>query len=91
MTMSINLPPCKSVNRFSAAVIGSGFVGFSAAAYLAKSGCNVSVYEKNEHIGGRARSLQAGGYTFDTGPSWYWMPEVFENFFNDFGYKADIG
>ena len=74
--------------KSSVAVIGSGFSGLSAAAYLAKSGCNVNVYEKNEHIGGRARQLIAKGYTFDMGPSWYWMPEVFENFFNDFGYNA---
>jgi len=70
------------------AVIGSGFSGLSAAAYLAKSGCSVNVYEKNAETGGRARQLVADGYTFDMGPSWYWMPEVFENFFNDFGYKA---
>lgn len=71
------------------AVIGSGFAGISAAAYLAKGGFEVDVYEKNETAGGRARQLRTdGGYVFDMGPSWYWMPEVFEKFFNDFGYKA---
>jgi phytoene desaturase len=70
------------------AVIGSGFSGLSAAAYLAKEGCHVNVYEKNKEVGGRARQLISDGYTFDMGPSWYWMPEVFEQFFNDFGYKA---
>jgi len=70
------------------AVIGSGFSGLSAAAYLAKEGCQVNVYEKNNELGGRARQLVANGYTFDMGPSWYWMPEVFENFFNDFGFKV---
>jgi phytoene desaturase len=70
------------------AVIGSGFSGLSAAAYLAKAGCIVNVYEKNAEIGGRARQLTSSGYTFDMGPSWYWMPEVFEQFFSDFGYKA---
>lgn len=71
------------------AVIGSGFAGLSAAAYLAKEGYNVDVYEKNEQAGGRARQLETdNGYLFDMGPSWYWMPEVFEKFFNDFGYKA---
>lgn len=71
------------------AVIGSGFAGLSAAAYLAKAGYSVDVYEKNSSIGGRARQLVTeNGYTFDMGPSWYWMPDVFEQFFNDFGYKA---
>lgn len=70
------------------AVIGGGFAGLSAAAYLAKAGCNVDVFEKNADIGGRARQLSTkNGYTFDMGPSWYWMPDVFEKFFNDFGYK----
>jgi len=81
-----------SVNIFgkksNVAVIGSGFSGLSAAAYLAKAGYSVNVYEKNNEVGGRARQLIDQGYTFDIGPSWYWMPEVFENFFNDFGYKA---
>lgn len=71
------------------AVIGSGFAGLSAAAYLAKQGHQVDVYEKNDEVGGRARQLStANGYVFDMGPSWYWMPEVFENFFKDFGHTA---
>lgn len=71
------------------AVIGAGFAGLSAAAYLAKIGYDVTVFEKNETIGGRARQLKTGkGYLFDMGPSWYWMPGVFEKFFNDFGYKS---
>ncbi|MBB5636913.1 phytoene desaturase [Pedobacter cryoconitis] len=71
------------------AIIGSGFAGISAAAYLAKNGYEVDVYEKNATIGGRARQLETdNGYVFDMGPSWYWMPDVFEKFFNDFGYKA---
>jgi len=71
------------------AVIGSGFAGISAAAYLAKQGYQVDVYEKNAEIGGRARQLLTdNGYVFDMGPSWYWMPDVFEKFFNDFGYRA---
>ena len=76
------------LEKSSVAVIGSGFSGLSAAAYLAKAGCNVSVYEKNTQIGGRASQLISNGYTFDMGPSWYWMPEVFEHFFSDFGYKT---
>ena len=71
------------------AVIGAGFAGLSAAAYLAKQGYAVDVFEKNETIGGRARRMDVvEGYRFDMGPSWYWMPDVFEKFFNDFGYTA---
>lgn len=70
-------------------VIGTGFSGLSAAAYLAKAGHRVSVFEKNADIGGRARQFRTNnGYTFDMGPSWYWMPDVFERFFNDFGARA---
>ena len=70
------------------AIIGSGFSGLSAAAYLAKNGCEVDLYEKNSTIGGRARQFSENGFKFDMGPSWYWMPEVFESFFNDFGYHV---
>jgi len=66
------------------AIIGSGFSSLSAACYLAKKGHKVTVYEKNENLGGRARQFKANGFTFDMGPSWYWMPDVFEKFFNDF-------
>ncbi|OYX83050.1 MAG: phytoene dehydrogenase, partial [Flavobacteriales bacterium 32-34-25] len=69
-------------------IIGSGFSALSAACYLAKSGHDVLVYEKNETIGGRARQLKKDGFTFDMGPSWYWMPDVFERFFADFGKKT---
>ena len=66
------------------AVIGSGFSSLSAACYLAKSGYSVHVYEKNEQLGGRASRLERDGFTFDMGPSWYWMPDIFEKFFGDF-------
>ena len=66
------------------AIIGSGFSGLSSAAYLAKEGHQVHVYEKNEQLGGRARQFKQDGFTFDMGPSWYWMPDVMESFFNDF-------
>ena len=58
---------------------------FSTAAYLAKKKFEVLVYEKNKTIGGRARQLKKQGFTFDMGPSWYWIPDVFESFYNDFG------
>ncbi len=71
------------------AVIGAGFSGLSAAAYLSAAGHDVHVYEKNETAGGRARQLiTTNGYVFDMGPSWYWMPDIFERFFNDFGYTV---
>ena len=68
-------------------IIGSGFSSLAAACYLAQNGHNVTVYEKNETIGGRARQLKKEGFTFDMGPSWYWMPDVFERFFGDFNKK----
>ena len=67
------------------AIIGSGFAGLSAAALMAKAGAKVTVYEKNENIGGRARVFTEQGFVFDMGPSWYWMPDIYENYFNLFG------
>jgi phytoene desaturase len=69
-------------------VIGSGFASLSAAAHLAKAGFSVTMFEKNEAIGGRARMFESDGFVFDMGPSWYWMPEVFEKFYNSFGKTA---
>lgn len=66
-------------------VIGGGFSGLASAAYLAKAGYDVHLYEKNEDVGGRCRVWKQDGFTFDMGPSWYWMPDVFESFFNKFG------
>ena len=66
-------------------IIGSGFSALSAASYLAQKGYDVHVYEKNSSLGGRARQFTKEGFTFDMGPSWYWMPDVFESFYNDFG------
>ena len=60
----------------------------SAACYLAQAGHQVSIYEKNSSVGGRARRLIKEGFTFDIGPSWYWMPDVFDRFFSDFGKKT---
>lgn len=69
-------------------ILGSGFSSLSAACYLAAEGYKVTVYEKNETIGGRARQLKTKGFTFDMGPTFYWMPDVFEKFFADFGKKV---
>ncbi|MCG9971041.1 phytoene desaturase family protein [Christiangramia crocea] len=68
-------------------IIGSGFSSLAASCYLAKSGHHVEVFEKNGSVGGRARQLKKDGFTFDIGPTWYWMPDVFERFFADFGKK----
>ena len=70
------------------AIIGSGFSALSAACYLAKDGFNVSVFEKNDTVGGRCRQFKKDGFTFDMGPSWYWMPDIFDKFFNDFDKKT---
>ena len=69
-------------------IIGSGFAGLSAASFMAKAGWDVTVLEKHKTVGGRARQLIKSGFTFDMGPSWYWMPDVFERYFNCFGKKA---
>ncbi|MFN3941976.1 MAG: phytoene desaturase family protein [Flavobacterium sp.] len=70
------------------AIIGSGFSALAASCYLAKAGHQVQVFEKNSTVGGRARQLLKDGFTFDIGPTWYWMPDVFERFFADFGKKT---
>jgi phytoene desaturase len=69
-------------------VIGSGFSGLASACFAAKAGHEVTVFEKNEQIGGRARAFSAEGFMFDMGPSWYWMPDVFDKFFEQFGKKT---
>src|SRR6056297_1509292 len=68
-------------------VIGGGFGGLSAACYLARDGYDVTLLEKNDHVGGRGMVMKDRGFTFDLGPSWYMMPDVFEDFFADFGKK----
>ncbi len=68
------------------AVIGAGYAGISTASYLAKAGHEVIVFEKNATLGGRSRQFSTdNGYVFDMGPSWYWMPDIFERYFSDFG------
>ena len=69
-------------------VVGSGFSSLSVASYLAKEGHQVKIFEKNEMPGGRARQFKRDGFTFDIGPSWYWMPDVFDSYFEDFGKKV---
>ena len=69
-------------------IIGAGISSLSAASFLGKAGYDVTILEKNETIGGRGRQFKADGFVFDMGPSWYWMPEVFENFYQKFGYTT---
>jgi phytoene desaturase len=69
-------------------VLGGGFSSLSASCYLAKEGYDVTLLEKNSHFGGRARLLERDGFKFDMGPTFYWMPDLFESFFSDFGKKV---
>ena len=71
------------------AVIGSGFAGLTSAIELASLGHHVTVFEKNSMVGGRARKFQSNGFTFDMGPSWYWMPDVYDKFFARHGKKVE--
>ncbi|MDO3627989.1 NAD(P)/FAD-dependent oxidoreductase [Mucilaginibacter sp. BT774] len=68
-------------------VIGAGFSGLAASALMAKKGYDVTLLEKNDQPGGRARIWEKDGFRFDMGPSWYWMPDVFENYFALFDKK----
>src|SRR5690606_7488067 len=71
------------------AILGAGFSGLSAACYAAKKGYEVHVFEKHDTAGGRARQFTTNnGFNFDMGNSWYWMPDVFEDLFKDFGYTT---
>jgi phytoene desaturase len=70
------------------AIIGSGFSSLAGSCYLAKAGYKVTILEKNTSIGGRARVFKKDGFKFDMGPTWYWMPDVFERFFGDFDKKS---
>jgi phytoene desaturase len=76
------------MTKLKASIIGSGFAGLSNACHMAKLGFDVTVYEKNDTLGGRARVFDVDGYRFDMGPSWYWMPDVFDRFFETFGKKT---
>lgn len=75
-------------NNKEVVVIGAGFAGLTSSAILAKKGYKVKLIDKNDQTGGRARVWKEKGFVFDMGPSWYWMPEVFDNYFKLFGKKA---
>ncbi|HWJ84848.1 MAG TPA: FAD-dependent oxidoreductase, partial [Cellulomonas sp.] len=78
-----------STPRGRAVVVGAGIAGLATAALLAREGYQVDVLEQRDTIGGRAGTWEVGGFRFDTGPSWYLMPEVFEHFFALLGTSAD--
>lgn len=75
-------------NNKKVIVVGAGISGLSAASYLAKYGYNVTILEKNNYTGGRIRLHKEAGFSFDMGPSWYWMPDIFESFYQDFGFTT---
>ena len=77
-----------TITQEKIAVLGSGFSSLAASCYLAQAGHQVTIFEKNSTVGGRARRLERDGFVFDIGPTWYWTPDVFERFFNDFGKKV---
>jgi phytoene desaturase len=70
-------------------VIGAGFAGLSAACHLARGGARVTLLEKHDQPGGRARSHTLDGFRFDLGPSWYWMPDLFDRFFQAFDRRVE--
>lgn len=81
--MSAPRPPAQTV------VIGGGIGGLASAALLARAGHNVTLLEKNSELGGRAGVYEEAGFRFDTGPSWYLMPEVFDHFFRLLGTSSE--
>lgn len=76
------------MKKKSAIIIGAGYGGLALANLLGKAGYKVDVFEKNQQVGGRITLLKKGGFTFDLGPSWYLMPEVFEQYYSLFNYSA---
>ena len=83
ITFQINITILKK-----ASIIGSGIAGLSAAIDLAANNFEVTVHEKNDKPGGRINHFEMDGFKFDMGPSWYWMPEVFEDFYKKYGYTT---
>ncbi len=70
-------------------VVGGGIAGLATAALLARGGADVTLLERHERVGGRAGLLEVDGFRFDTGPSWYFMPEVFAHFFALLGERIE--
>ena len=77
------------MSQKSAVVVGGGIAGLASAALLAKAGMKVTLLEAREKVGGRAYIWEKDGFTFDMGPSWYLMPDAFDQFFKLMGTTAD--
>lgn len=84
----LNITERYAVSAPTSIIIGSGISGLAAAAVLAQRGVKVTILEQNPTVGGRARTWEQEGFIFDMGPSFYWMPDVFERFFARFGSSA---
>jgi phytoene desaturase len=76
-------------NRNTVSIVGGGIGGLATACYLARDGADVTLLEQHDDLGGVAGSFDSGGFRFDSGPSWYLMPDVFEQFFEDFGRSVE--
>ena len=74
--------------RGHVAVVGAGFAGLAAACELRKLGYDVTIFEQQDQVGGRDRMLEIDGFKFDAGPSWYWMPDIFEAVFKRYGHAV---
>ncbi|MFC6754570.1 phytoene desaturase family protein, partial [Halorubrum tibetense] len=79
----------RSLGDTSVGIVGGGVGGLAAAAYLADAGASVTLYERESQVGGVAGRIEREGFRFDTGPSWYLLPEVFERFFGEFGHEPE--
>lgn len=77
----MNEPGGKNGHRGRVIVIGAGLGGLSAAIHLRLAGFEVTIFEANEKIGGRANQILRDGYCFDTGPTLLNYPWVFEDLF----------
>lgn len=67
-------------------IVGGGVGGLSAAIHLGASGADVTIYERGDRVGGVMNRFESEGFRFDTGPSWYLIPSVFDRFFERFGH-----
>ncbi|WP_062382607.1 phytoene desaturase family protein [Demequina iriomotensis] len=62
-------------------VVGGGVAGLATAGLLARGGAEVTLVERHAALGGRTGRVEIAGHTFDSGPTWYLMPEAFAQWF----------